>query len=127
MKKKILIIDDNDQDRKIIERFVRKAGYEDVITAGTGEEGLDKTKTEKPDLIITDTLLPGTDGFEVCRSIRETHGADNPKVIIITGSVDAVDAVKAKKAGADDYCAKTSDFSPLIDAIKKLFEEIDAI
>jgi len=117
---KLLVIDNNEQDRKLIKRFLNSAGFEDVVTADTGEDGLTKAESEKPDLVITDTVLPGMNGFDVCKKIRKTSGPDNPKVIIITGSIDAVDAVKAKKMGADDYCAKSSDFAPLIDAVKRL-------
>lgn len=120
MGKKILIIDDSPQDRKIIERFLRKGGYDDIILAETGEDGVEKAKSEKPDLVVSDTILPGIDGFEVCRQIREFSGPDTPKVVIITGAIDAVNAVKAKKMGADDYCAKTSDAAPILQAVKKL-------
>lgn len=118
MGRRILIIDDNDQDRKIIERFIKKAGYEDIFMAETAEEGFIEVRSKKPDLVIIDTMLPGTDGFEVCKQIRETQDLDQPKIIIITGWIDAVDAVKARRAGANDYCVKTSDFSSLIEAIK---------
>jgi len=70
--------------------------------------------------VITDTKLPGIDGFEVCKQIKEAKLTQNPKVIIITGSMDAVDAVKARKLGADDYCAKTNDFAPLLKAVKQI-------
>lgn len=121
MAKKILVIDDSAQDRKIIKRFLGKVGFEEIVFAETGEEGIQKTEAEEPDLVITDTRLPGIDGFEVCRRIREKNFLFNPKVIIITGAIDAVDAVKARKMGADDYCAKTSDFTPLIEAINHVF------
>ncbi|MFC1708660.1 response regulator [Candidatus Omnitrophota bacterium] len=117
---KILVIDDNDQDRRIIERFLKKAGYSEIILAETGEQGVEKAVTEKPDLVITDTLLPGIDGFEVCRQISEKLGATGPKIVVMTGSVDAVDAVKARRLGADDYCVKTTDASILIESIKRL-------
>ena len=109
MGKKILVIDDNEQDRKIINRFLSKAGYADVMLAENGEDGVKIANAEKPDLVVTDTMLPGIDGFEVCRQIREAQGPTNPKIIIMTGGIDAVDAVKARKMGADDYCVKTSD------------------
>lgn len=118
--KKILIIDDNDQDRKIMKRFFNEAGYENIVTASTGEEGVEKASVESPDLVVVDTVLPGINGFEVCRQIKSRRGQDQ-KIIVITGSVDAIDAVKAKKAGADDYCVKTIRFAPLIDAIKRIF------
>ena len=120
MIKKILIIDDNEQDRKIMKRFLDREGFQEILMAVTGQDGLKKTRLEKPDLVILDTLLPDTVGFEVCRQIREAQGQTTPKVIIVTGSVDAVDAVKARQAGADDYCVKTSNCLPLIEAVKKL-------
>ena len=120
MGRKILLIDDNAQDRKIMERFLKKAGYEEIVTAETGEEGVEKARAGDFDLVVSDTVLPGIDGFEVCRRIREARGAGSPKIIITTGAIDAVNAVKAKKMGADDYCAKTTDAVPLIEAVKKL-------
>lgn len=123
MGKKILIIDDTDSDRKIVKRFLNKAGYEDIVTAETGEQGVAAAVSEKPDLVITDTMMPGIDGFETCRRIREDHGRETPKIIVTTGAIDAVDAIKARKAGADDYCVKTSDAAQLIAAVKGLIGE----
>jgi DNA-binding response OmpR family regulator len=120
MGKKVLIIDDNEQDSLIIKRFLSKSGYDDIIMAQSGEDGLKMVEADKPDIVITDTMLPGIDGFEVCRKIRETYGSDSPKIIIMTGAIDAVDAVKAKKAGADDYCVKTSECSDIIEAVSKI-------
>ena len=118
--KKILIIDDNEQDRIIMRRFLKKAGYDNILEASSGEEGLEKAESENPDIIITDTMMPGIDGFEVCNRIRSSKGKDYPKIIIMTGAIDAVDAVRAKKEGADDYCVKTSDAGPIVEAVKKL-------
>jgi DNA-binding response OmpR family regulator len=120
MAKKILIVDDNEVDLLIMKRHLSKAGYNDILEASNAEEGIKKAATENPDLIILDTILPGSSGFEVCQAIREKYNQASPKIIIITGSIDAVDAVKARKAGADDYCAKTSDCAPLLDAVKRM-------
>ena len=116
----ILIIDDNEMDRKIVSRFLKKAGYEKIITAETGEEGVEKAKSEDPDLVITDTMLPGINGFEVCRRLRKNSGSYRPKIVICTGSIVAVDAIEARRAGANDYCVKTSDAEPLIATVKRL-------
>ena len=124
MGKKILIIDDTDTDRKIVIRYLNRAGHDNIITAGTGEEGVEKAASEKPDLVITDTNMPGIDGFETCRKIREASGKVTPKIIVTTGAIDAVDAIKARKAGADDYCVKTSDCSQLLTAVKNLLGEV---
>lgn len=119
MDKKILIVDDNEVDLLIIKRHLTHAGYDNIIIAKDAQEGIKKVAEEKPNLIILDTLLPGSNGFEICQLIREKYNQTNPKVIIVTGSIDAVDAVKARKAGADDYCAKTSDCIPLLEAVKR--------
>jgi len=120
MGKKILVVDDNEIDLLIIRRYLIQAGDLDVITAGDAGDGIQKAKAEQPDLVVLDTLLPGTSGFEVCQALRRQFGPQHPKIVIVTGSIDAVDAVKARKVGADDYCAKTSDCAPLLEAIKKL-------
>jgi len=120
MGKKILLVDDNSVDLLIIKRHLSHAGYNEIVSASGADEGIKKAELERPDLIILDTLLPGSSGFEICQTIREKYNQTNPKIIIMTGSVDAVDAVKARKVGADDYCAKTSDSVPLLEAIKKL-------
>ena len=122
MEKKILIIDDNPQDKKIMTRFLNRAGFTQISTAENGTEGVKKAGEEKPDLVILDTMLPDMLGFEVCSRIRENHGSDEPKIIMTTGAVDAVDALKARQAGANDYCVKTSDCSPLMSALGNLYK-----
>ena len=118
MDKKILIVEDSPTTLALLKEAFEDAGYA-VVPAEDGEECLEKIKREKPGLVVLDTLLPGIDGFEVCRRIKGDSDTSGTKVIIITGSVGAVDAVKAREAGADDYCAKTSDFTPIIKAAQK--------
>ncbi len=120
MDKKILIVEDNEDDLVIIKRYLAREGYKDIISAADAAEGVALAKNEKPQLVISDTLLPGSNGFEVCQQIRQHYGESGIKIIIMTGSIDAVDAVKARKAGADDYCAKASDCAPLLEAIRRL-------
>ena len=117
---KILIIDDTETDRKIMERFLKKAGYSDISTAENGSLGVHKVKELNPDLVILDTMLPDMVGFDVCKKIRENCGNEKPVIIITTGSVDAVDALRAKQSGANDYCVKSSDCAPLLEAVKNL-------
>lgn len=123
MAKKILIIDDADTDRKIVTRYLNKEGYDDIIFAENGEDGVAMAASENPELVISDTNMPGIDGFETCRRIRDAGSKEVPKIIVMTGAIDAVDAIKARKAGADDYCVKTSDCAQLIAAIKNLIGE----
>jgi len=121
MARKILIVEDNPQDQKIMKRILSKASLGDITIAGSGEEGVQKAKSEKPDLIVLDTVLPGMDGFSTCRELRKAKETKQAKIIITTGAIDAVDAGKAKSAGADDYVVKSSDFSYLVKAVQSIF------
>ena len=115
---KILILDDNEEIRKLLAFKLGKEGYE-TIEADSGENALEKLRKEKVDLALVDTMLPGIDGFEVCRQIKKVENMP-VKVIIYTGFVDAVDAAKAKEMGADDYCVKTYEFSYILEVINKV-------
>ncbi len=119
MKKKILLVDDDEQDLKIIKRYLSQIGNDEIWTVRTGEEGVKSAQENHPDITILDTNLPGIDGFETCKRIKEIDGLQT-KVILMTGLIDAVDAGKARKMGADDYCVKTSDYAFLLNAVRKL-------
>ncbi|MBI3252740.1 MAG: response regulator [Candidatus Omnitrophica bacterium] len=117
---KVLIIDDSEADRILLHEAIKKAGLEvEVQTARSGEEGVKKANELRPEaIIVLDTLMPGMNGFEACKKIKEMD--QDSKVILCTGVVDAVDAAKARAAGADDYCVKTDDYEAVVGAIKSL-------
>lgn len=119
---KILIIDDDEKDVKIMKHQLAEAGYEDILTASTGEEGLEIAERENPDITVIDTLLPGIDGFQVCRELKKKEDLPT-KTVIITGKIRAVDALEARSAGADDYTVKAYDFQPLINVINNMANE----
>ena len=115
---KILVIDDSAYMLETLGTVLTDNGYE-VVKANSGEEGVIAAKSEEPDIVIVDTVMPGIDGFETCRQIKQISGSI-AKVIVMTGAIDAVDAGKAREAGADEYGVKTSDFTNILDCIKKL-------
>ena len=117
---KIVIVDDDKKDLEILVHILSKAGYGQVQTAPSGEEGLALIKQEAFDLVILDTVLPGMNGFEVCEMIRKETRLDQMKVIIQTGHADAVDASRSRQVGADDTVAKTANAAPLLEVIKKI-------
>ena len=119
MGKKVLLIEDSPTVLGIIQAALEDEGYE-VIPAVDGQEGIKKAEVDQPDLVIIDTILPDIDGFAVCEKIRDLYGQKIPKIIIMTGAFAAIDAEKARAAGADDYCAKTSDISNIVVAAKEL-------
>ncbi|MFH1519972.1 MAG: response regulator, partial [Candidatus Omnitrophota bacterium] len=118
MAKTILIIDDRETIRTSLADVLAESGYR-VLEAATGEEGLEKAREEKPDLMVVDTAMPGIDGHEVCRQIKEIERLPI-KVLIYTGALSAINPLKARRAGADDYIVKGLSPLNLIEAIEKL-------
>jgi len=116
---KVLIIDDDIDHRVMIETRVREAGGEEISFAVNGHEGVQKALEDKPDVIVVDVVLPGIDGFEVCKEIKEFHEC-KAKIVVMTAYIAAIDPVRAKKCGADDFCAKTGDLMPLKTAVENL-------
>ncbi|MFA5262147.1 MAG: response regulator, partial [Candidatus Omnitrophota bacterium] len=116
---KVLIIDDNDQDRKGMTIALHKAGYRQIMSAGTETEGVALARTFLPDVVIIDCVLIRLDGFDVCREIKAIEGV-NSKIIVITGHLEAVDAAKARKSGADELLEKTVEFKNIHDTIQRL-------
>ncbi len=118
-KKNILVVEDNSADCFLIEQSLKTAGIENLTFAETGEKAVEIARKNLFDIAVVDTRLGiGMDGFEACVKLKEV--CEGIKVIIVTGNVDAIDAVAAKKAVADDYLAKTVDFERLIEALNKL-------
>lgn len=104
---KVLLVDDDDNVRKVVERLAQKEGYTFSYVA-SGDEVIDKVAVEDPDLIILDVMLPEIDGFEICRSIREKNSVP---IIMLSAKGDIVDKSVGFNAGADDYMTKP--FSPV--------------
>ncbi|MFC1510510.1 response regulator, partial [Candidatus Omnitrophota bacterium] len=119
---KIVIIDDNVQDQKLMQRILSQKGYHHFFFSETGEAGIELVEKTMPDIVLVDTQLPGMNGFETCRTIKDKHG-DQIKVIVVTGAIDAIDATEARESGTDSYCAKTRDCMNLCESIKKLLSE----
>ncbi|MCA9401607.1 MAG: response regulator [Candidatus Omnitrophica bacterium] len=119
-KKKILIVDDNERDQFLISDIFSDQGiHQPLITALSGEEAVKMISADEIGVVILDTQLPGMDGFETCQKIKRQY-QNKVKVVVITGSIDAVDAVKAREMGADEYCVKTADMSEIVRVVKKM-------
>ena len=119
MKNKILLVaDDEANTRMSLTDVLEEYGYI-VIQAANGQEAMEKARKEFPDLVLLDTIMPGIDGIEVCRQIKQVEKLPC-KVIVYTGKIDAIDAVKAREAGADEYCIKGANPALLIETVKKL-------
>ncbi|MCK5216123.1 MAG: response regulator [Candidatus Omnitrophica bacterium] len=122
MKKKILIVDDEQDMLTLIELNLIDHGYK-VLKCLNGTEALNVVKQEHPDLVLLDIVLDDMDGYTVCEGIKKTNPAI--KVIIYTGKMEGVNAIRARSAGSDDFVLKTHDLEYIIAAIKNLFNEPD--
>ncbi|MCZ0702243.1 two-component system response regulator VicR [Natronobacillus azotifigens] len=102
MSQKILVVDDEKPIADILKFNLEKEGY-DVVCAYDGEQAIELTKQENPDLLLLDIMLPVMDGNEVCREIRKTH---NMPIIMLTAKDSEIDKVLGLELGADDYVTK---------------------
>ncbi len=118
-KYKVLVVDDEPQVCEVIKDFLKNEGYE-VFTAYTAEKGLDIIAKHVVELVITDFRLPGMDGIELIKKIKEFDPSID--VIMLTGYPSIDTAVEAVKLGAYDYLTKPIDFRKLKVILKKLFE-----
>jgi DNA-binding response OmpR family regulator len=113
-KTKILVIDDSVNLLEALRVNFTKEGY-DTLLARDGIEAIDIVKREKPDLVILDIMLPGMDGFEVCRVIR--HDTMIP-IIMLSAKTDEVDKIVGLELGADDYITKPFSLRELLARVK---------
>jgi len=120
-KKKILLIEDDDSMVKILEFRLKKNGF-NVVVALDGEEGMEKVKKNKLDLVILDLMLPKLPGEEVCRRMRKDRETADIPVIMLTAKALDVDRIVGKVIGADYYITKPFDPEDLLKKINKLID-----
>lgn len=116
---KVMLVEDDDQLRKIYEARMQAEGYT-VVAAADGEEGLALAKTEKPDLIIADIMMPKISGFEMLDILHNTDQFKGVKIIMLTALGQSEDEQRAKSLGADRYFVKTQ--VSLEDIVKAVHE-----
>ena len=116
---KILIIDDNLHDREAIAFFLKSNGYEDILVASSGKEGIEKAIDGRPDVVILDVVLPDVKGYGICKAIKECPEL-NCKIILITGEYHQNDPVSASHAAPDYFLAKTNFYNSLLRILKSI-------
>lgn len=115
----VLIVEDTPSERELISHYLQEEGYS-VIHAMTAQEGLDKAIASHPNVIVTDVVMPGMSGFELCRSLkREPETAEVP-VVICSSKDQAIDRLWGMRQGADAYLTKPFNREELLKVVKSV-------
>ena len=115
----VLLVEDNELNREMLTRRLRRAGLE-VLTAADGREALARMREQQPAVVLMDMSLPVLDGWTACRMAREDEQLRHIPIIALTAHAMEEDRVKAMNAGCDDYATKPVDFPALLAKIEKL-------
>ncbi|MGE5431378.1 MAG: LytR/AlgR family response regulator transcription factor [Syntrophomonadaceae bacterium] len=126
MKKRILIIEDEDEILDNIKILLEAENY-DVLSANTGELGISTAREYLPDLIISDIMMPGIDGYGVFRQLSEFEETTAIPFIFLTAKAEYKDLRKGMELGADDYLLKPFNSSDLLSAVKTRLDKYQAI
>jgi len=122
--KKVLIVEDEKDILQLVKMYLEKEGFR-TVTASDGAEALRQVKSERPDLVVLDLMLPEIDGLEVCKKLRIAPQTSMLPIIMLTAKSEESDTVVGLELGADDYVGKP--FSPraLLARIKALFRRLE--
>lgn len=123
MPEKILVVDDEPTILETVAYNLENAGY-DVIIAADGPTALEAARKQSPDLVILDIMLPGMDGFEVCRILRKEM---TTPVLMLTARDDEIDRVVGLEVGADDYLTKPFSMRELLARVKAMLRRVRLI
>lgn len=116
--RRVLIIDDEEDLVEMLALRLSSTGLFDVSTAKDGESGLSRAKELAPDVVLLDSIMPGIDGWEVCRRIREEPALGSTAVVMMTAGTPEDSARKARESGADGLILKPYDHAQVVDALK---------
>ena len=119
----VLVIEDEQELSNVLRAYLQRAGF-DVLIADRGDQGIDLWQDNKPDMVLLDLNLPGMDGIDIARKIRQT---DDTPIIMVTARVDEVDRLLGLELGADDYITKP--FSPreVVARVKAVLRRVQKI
>ena len=119
---KILLVEDNEMNRDMLARRLRRRDYE-VVIAVDGQEGIDMATSETPDIILMDLSLPLIDGWEATTTIKADEATQHIPVIALTAHAMMGDRERALEAGCDDFDTKPVEFKRLLSKIDKLLTQ----
>lgn len=118
-RQKLLVIEDEEAISDTLSYNLQKEGFE-VFLAGDGSSGIEKAKSVVPDLVVLDLMMPGMDGFQVCRTLRADPVTEHIKILMLTARSEESDEIIGFNMGADDYVTKPFKMKPLVHRIRAL-------
>lgn len=116
-KKKLLLVDDS-STILMMEKMILGSGSYELITASDGSEGVEKARSERPDLILLDIVMPKLDGFETCRLLRADPATRSIPIIMVTTRGEEQNVERGYEAGCNDYVTKPLDKSELVTKVR---------
>jgi len=122
LKKRILVVDDEPSILETIKFHLEISDY-DVLSAVDGMEALKLARTEKPDLILLDLMLPKMDGFKVCKMLKMDRRYKNIPIVMLTAKAGSIDEVEGYQSGADAYVKKPFDLEALGSVVEEMLEK----
>lgn len=117
-RKKILLVDDS-ATSLLLEKMILKATPHELLTASDGEEAISRATAERPDLILLDVVMPGRDGFDVCRALRAQDETREIPIIMVTTRGEGANVDKGFSAGCNDYVTKPFNSNELLGKVEQ--------
>ncbi|HBL29542.1 MAG TPA: two-component system response regulator [Acidobacteria bacterium] len=114
----ILVVEDSPTERQLIQRMLEEKGHR-VLAAADGDEALASIGRERPALILLDVVLPGTNGFQICRQIKNAPETRDIRIVLVTSKNQDVDRFWGMKQGADEYLTKPFKSDELLACVKR--------
>ena len=120
---KILLVEDNEMNRDMLSRRLERKGYQ-IVIAVDGQEGIDKARSERPDLILMDMSLPVLNGWDATRQLKEDEHTKGIPIIALTAHAMAEDEQRAREAGCNDFDTKPIELPRLLEKIQQLLPAV---
>lgn len=124
-KEKILIVDDEEHIIELLKFNLLNSGYE-ILTANNGIDAVKIAKAEKPNLLLLDLMLPGIDGFDVCKEIKRNNEMKSTSIIMLTAKGEELDKILGLELGADDYITKPFSVRELLARVKAVLRRTNS-
>jgi len=115
----VLVVEDTISEQELIGLYLKEAGY-NVINASSGKDALSKVESQKPDVVVTDVVMPGMNGFELCRSLKKNPDTQKLPVIACTSKNQELDRLWGMKQGVDIYVTKPFTREDILRAVRSV-------